>query len=46
MVLVPFAVQVGATLVIVGTAGVANIITLLNDAEAADVHIPKPDVTV
>ena len=46
IVLVPGKAHDGATPVIVGIAGVTNIIKLVNEAEATEVQIPKPAVTV
>ena len=42
----PAAAHVAATEVIVGMAGVANIAALLNVAEATEVQVALPDVTV
>ena len=46
MVLVPAAKQVAGVLLSVGTAGVANWVALLNEAEAAEVQPPLLAVTV
>ena len=43
---VPAAEQVAAVVVTVGTAGVTNCVALVNDADAADVQLPFPAVTV
>ena len=46
MVLEPSAEHVGDIPVIVGTAGVANITGLLNEADEPEVQVPSPAVTV
>ena len=46
IVLVPSAKQVGATTVIVDTAGVTNITKFVKPTEATDVQLPFPAVTV
>ena len=46
IVLFPSAKHVGATVVIVGTDGVTNIATFVNPADATEVQLPFPAVTV
>ncbi len=46
MVETPSDAQVAAVVVIVGTAGVTNIAALLKLADATDVQLPLPAVTV
>ena len=46
IVLVPSAKHVGGTVVIVGIAGVTNIAKFVNPAEATEVQLPFPAVTV
>ena len=46
MVLIPSEEQVGALVLIIGVAGTGNTAPLLNEAEAADVQLPLPAVTV
>ena len=46
IVLVPAEEQVGATEAIAGTAGVDSIAALLKEADAAEVQLALPEVTV